>query len=187
MCIRDRCGCGPQTGFALADELCFQFSVEKPKAWIGVRAPGADVEVIDTKPRAPPPDPRPHLSVGLSRNFDLGNDAINRLAFVAERSKYRLGVECSSDLYGDEAGLMLAGLPAKDRRFVISSKTVVAAPAPAPAPAAVAEGPPVDLMHKARWTKADYALMTLENDSVTYDLSRPSQVSRPSFDHSTGS
>ena len=125
-----RCGCGPQTGFALADELCFQFSVEKPNAWIGVRAPGADVEVIDTKPRAPPPDPRPHLSVGLSRNFELGNDAINRLAFVAERSKYRLGVECSSDLYGDEAGLMLAGLPAKDRRFVISSKTVVAAPAP---------------------------------------------------------
>ena len=51
-----------------------------------MRAPGADVEVIDTKPRAPPPDPRPHLSVGLSRNFDLGNDAINRLAYVAERS-----------------------------------------------------------------------------------------------------
>ena len=122
--------------------------------------------------------------MGLSRNFDLGNDAINRLAYVAERSKYRLGVECSSDLYGDEAGLMLAGLPAKDRRFVMSSKTVVAVPAPAPAPAPP-EGPPVDLMHKARWTKADYALMTLENDSVTYDLSRPSQVSRPSFDHST--
>ena len=55
----------------------------------------------------------------------------------------------------------------------MSSKTVVAAPAPAPAPAAIAEGPPVDLMHKARWTKADYALMTLESDSVTYDLSRP--------------
>ena len=182
-----RCGCGPQTGFALADELCFQFSVEKPTAWIGIRAPGAEEEEPDTKPRPPPPDPRPHLSIGLSRNFELGNDAINRLAYVAERSKYRLGVECSSDLYGDEAGLMLAGLPASDRRFVISSKTVVAAPAPAPAPAAIAEGPPVDLMHKARWSKADYALMTLESDSVTYDLSRPSQVSRPSFDHSAAS
>merc|ERR1712167_138543 len=136
-------------------------------------APGSEEEEPSTRPRAPPPDPRPHLSVGLSRNFDLGNDAINRLAYVAERSKYRLGVECSSDLYGDEAGLMLAGLPA-----------------PAPAPAAIAEGPPVDLMHKARWTKADYALMTLESDSVTYDLSRPSittQQSRPSFDHSAAS
>ena len=29
-----RCGCGPQTGFALADELCFQFSVETTSlAW----------------------------------------------------------------------------------------------------------------------------------------------------------
>ena len=100
-----------------------------------MRAPGAEEEEPDTKPRPPPPDPRPHLSIGLSRNFELGNDAINRLAYVAERSKYRLGVECSSDLYGDEAGLMLAGLPASDRRFVMSSKTVVAAPAPAPAPA----------------------------------------------------
>ena len=52
------------------------------------------------------------------------------------------------------------------------------AAAPAPGARAIAEGPPVDLMHKARWTKADYALMTLESDSVTYDLSRPSQVSR---------
>ena len=181
-----RCGCGPQTGFALADELCFQFSVERP-SWFEVRAPGAEEEEPDTKPRPPPPDPRPHLSIGLSRNFELGNDAINRLAYVAERSKYRLGVECSSDLYGDEAGLMLAGLPASDRRFVMSSKTVVAAPAPAPAPAAIAEGPPVDLMHKARWSKADYALMTLESDSVTYDLSRPSIEtagrSRPSYDY----
>ena len=67
---------------------------------------------------------------------------------------------------------MLAGLPASDRRFVMSSKTVVAAPAPAPAPAPLATPP--DLIHKARWTKADYALMTLESDSVTYDLSRPS-------------
>ena len=180
-----RCGCGPQTGFALADELCFQFSVERLD-WFDVRAPGAEEEVVETKPRPPPPDPRPHLSIGLSRNFELGNDAINRLAYVAERSKYRLGVECSSDLYGDEAGLMLAGLPASDRRFVMSSKTVVPAPAPAPAPAAIAEGPPVDLMHKARWSKADYALMTLESDSVTYDLSRPSIEtagrSRPSYD-----
>merc|ERR1712167_132535 len=126
-------------------------------------APGSEEEEPSTRPRAPPPDPRPHLSVGLSRNFDLGNDAINRLAYVAERSKYRLGVECSADLYGDEAGLMLAGLPAKDRRFVISSKTVVEAPAPAPAPAAP-EGLPAGSLLKARWTKADYALMTLEND-----------------------
>ena len=73
-----RCGCGPQTGFALADELCFQFSVEKPTAWIGIRAPGAEEEEVDTTPRPPPPDPRPHLSIGLSRNFELGNDAINQ-------------------------------------------------------------------------------------------------------------
>ena len=106
-------------GLRVSRRAVLSVFVEKPTAWFGIRAPGAEEEELDEKPRPPPPDPRPHLSIGLSRNFELGNDAINRLAYVAERSKYRLGVECSSDLYGDEAGLMLAGLPAKDRRFVI--------------------------------------------------------------------
>ena len=56
--MNSRCGCGPQTGFALADELCFQFSVEQPKAWLGIRAPGSEEEEPSTRPRAPPPDPR---------------------------------------------------------------------------------------------------------------------------------
>ena len=153
-----RCGCGPQTGFALADELCFQFSVERPSHWTA-RAPGADVDAPAERLRAPPPDPRPHLSVGLSRNYELGHAAISRLAYVAERAGYRLGVECSHALHGDEVGLQLAGLPAKDRLAVLHKLQVVEAPAPAfaPAPAAL----PAGSIHKAVWTKADYAIMTL--------------------------
>ena len=98
-------------GFALADELCFQFSVEKAASGWG-QAPEPRRGVVE-KPRPAAGPAAPPFNRAVSGNFELGNDAINRLAYVAERSKYRLGVECSSDRVWGRGGVdasWIAGL-----------------------------------------------------------------------------
>mmetsp|Transcript_17030 Transcript_17030/g.51680 ORF Transcript_17030/g.51680 Transcript_17030/m.51680 type:complete len:591 (-) Transcript_17030:32-1804(-) len=94
------CGCGPATGIAIADELAAAYGVQRPDAW----GPGPSIDDAA----------RTHfLSLALAENPGLGGDAIERLALVASRSKYKIGIDV--DARGDDSdGHRLAGLPISD-------------------------------------------------------------------------